>query len=326
MRTNRPSCPCCTDGNEQSCAEKGTRFDVVGLGVSTMDLLQVVDRLPDAETVQRADLSAVCGGGPVATAVVAAARLGAKTAMLDRLGDDLLGRMIVEEFRAEGVDTGGIVVETGRSSSKASILVRKTDGARAITYSPGDAGELEAGHVDLALVCAARILHVNGRHWAASLYAARIAKAAGVLISFDGGAHRYDPRHRELIPMVDVCIVAEEYALSYSGAGCIDDAADALLQEGPELVVITRGMAGSSIFSREGDRFHQEAYLAGEVVDTTGAGDAYHGAFLFALARSWPGKEAARLASAVGALNTRALGGRAALPNLQQAEAFLRGE
>ena len=100
------------------------QYDVIGLGVSTMDLLMVVDELPGTELVQRAHETAVAGGGPVATALVALARLGAKTAMLDRLGDDLFGRMILEEFGREGVDVSGIVVAEGKSSSQAAILVR----------------------------------------------------------------------------------------------------------------------------------------------------------------------------------------------------------
>lgn len=299
-------------------------FDVVGLGVSTIDLLHVVDRLPGTELVQKAKDSALSGGGPVATAVVAAARLGARTAMLDRIGNDLFGRMIIDEYRAEGVDTTGIIVEEGSTSSKASILIREKDGARAITYSPGDAGDLAPEQVRGDIVSSSRILHLNGRHWGASLHAARLAKEAGVSVSFDGGAHRYQPGHRELMPLVDICIVAAEYAASFTGKTGIDAAADAILQSGPKVVAVTSGKDGSWIFSRQGERFHQKAYEVGTVVDTTGAGDAYHGAFLFALARGFSLQTAATYAGAAGALNTRALGGRCALPTLPELETFLR--
>lgn len=300
------------------------RLDVVGLGVSTIDLLQVVDRLPGTELVQKAHDCIISGGGPVATAIVAAARLGAATAMIDRIGDDLFGRMVLDEYLGAGVETSGIIVEGGRTSSKASILVRKADGARAITYSPGDAGDLPPAHIKEEQIRSAGILHLNGRHFEASLHAARLARKAGASVSFDGGAHRYQSEHLELIPLIDICIVAEEYASSCTGKGDVDAAADALLQAGPKLVVITQGKAGSWICPREGERFHQRSYEAGEVVDTTGAGDAYHGAFLFGLARGYTLKEAAKLASAVGVLNTRSLGGRHALPTLPEVECFLQ--
>lgn len=300
-------------------------FDVVGLGVSTIDLIFIVDELPAGELVQHAHASAIQGGGPVATAIVAAARLGAKTAMLDRIGGDLFGRMILEEFAAEAVNSDGVAVAKARSSSKAAILVRRLDGARAITFSPGDCGELAPEEVREELVRASRILHVNGRHWRACLHAVDIARKAGVRVSFDGGAHRFRPEHRELLPQVDVCIVAAQYAAACTGEDDPAAAAEALLATGPRVVAITKGAEGSWVCAREGERFHQPAYRVEPVVDTTGAGDAFHGAFLFGLARGLSLRQSAQCAGAAGALNTRSLGGRSALPTLRELDAFLEG-
>ena len=301
------------------------KYDVVGLGVSTIDLLMVVDELPGSELVQKAHGTAVAGGGPVATALVALARLGAKTAMLDRLGDDLFGRMILEEFRRAGVDTSGIAIAQGKSSSQASILVRRRDGARAITFAPGDSGELDAAHLAADTIRAAGILHLNGRHWDASLRAAQVAREAGVKISFDGGSHRFQPAHRELMQLVDICIVAREYAEAFTGEVDPVKAAHSLLEAGPGIVAVTCGTDGSHVAARGGDHFHQIAFSVEPVIDTTGAGDAYHGAFLFALIRGYSLRDSARMASAAGALNTRALGGRAALPAFAELEVFLSG-
>ena len=300
------------------------RFDVVGLGVSTVDLIFTVDELPGHEVVQRAGESLIAGGGPVATALVTLARLGAATSMLDSIGSDFFGSFIERELTAEGVDTGGLVVAQGRTTSKASILVRKSDGARAITFSPGDAPELTPEGVRADIIRASKILHLNGRHWDACLHAARVAKEAGVLVSFDGGAHRYTAQHRSILPQVDICIAAHNYAAAFAGTEDVAQAARALLQTGPRVVVITQGAAGSRVFSQEGLDFQQQAYRVGRVVDTTGAGDAYHGAFLYGLARGYALEASARFASAVAALNTRALGGRAALPTLAEAEMFLQ--
>ncbi len=299
------------------------KYDVVGLGVSTIDLLMVVDELPGGELVQKAHATAVAGGGPVATALVALARLGAKTAMLDRLGDDLFGRMILEEFGREGVDTSGIAIAQEKRSSQASILVRRRDGARAITFAPGDCGELDAAYLPVDAIRAARILHLNGRHWDASLRAAHVAREAGVRVSFDGGSHRFQPMHRELMPLVDICIVAHDYATAFTGAADPGKAALALVEAGPSIVAVTCGTGGSHVAARGGEQFHQIAFPVEHVIDTTGAGDAYHGAFLFALARGYALRDSACMASAAGALNTRALGGRAALPTLAEIESFL---
>ncbi|WP_224962235.1 carbohydrate kinase family protein [Geomonas subterranea] len=299
------------------------KYDVVGLGVCTMDLLMVVDELPGGELVQRAHASALAGGGPVATALVALARLGARAAMLDLVGGDLIGRMILTELGAEGVDTAGMVIDAGSTSSQASVLVRKRDGARAIAFAPGSSGELSPRMMNETMIRSARILHLNGRHWQACLAAARVARDAGVLVSFDGGSHRFRPEHRELLPLVDICIVAQEYAASCTGKSSPELAAEALLGYGPQLVAVTSGTRGSFILSHAGEAFHQPAYEVEGVVDTTGAGDAYHGGFLFAVSRGLSLKDSARYASAAGALNTRALGGRAALPTLAELESFI---
>jgi sulfofructose kinase len=300
------------------------RFDVIGLGVSPLDMVTLVDHFPAEEGVQMALDIAVQGGGPVATALVTLARLGAKTAMLDALANDWRGELVLAEFRTEGVCTDYLKVSPGRVSSTATVLVsRQAGGARAIVFYPGTAPELSPADLPRPEIESAHFLHVNGRHWEACLQACRWARAAGVQVSFDGGAQRYRPELRQLVPLTDVCIVARDFAEKYTQAADISRAADALLREGPRLVAITDGVRGSWVRSREGELFHQPAYLLPDVVDTTGCGDSYHGAFLFGLLQGWELKRTAALASAVAALNSQHLGGRGGLPTLEQAQALL---
>jgi sugar/nucleoside kinase (ribokinase family) len=295
------------------------KFDVVGLGVSSLDLLMIVDELPGEELVQRAHDCVLQGGGPVATAMVTLARLGSRTAMLDKIGDDWRGGLILDEFRKENVSTGWMRIASGCRSSIASIMVRKRDGARTIVFSPGDAGELHPDEVPEDLITGAKVLHLNGRHWDASLKAAQLARAHGVKVSFDGGANRYRDNITELIKLTDICIVARQFACAFSGSDDQELSAKRLLDAGPEIVVVTTGIEGSRIFSRNTEDFHQPAFNIGPPVDTTGAGDAYHGAFLHGIVTGLGLKECATLASAVAALNTRKLGGRSALPSKDEA-------
>jgi sugar/nucleoside kinase (ribokinase family) len=298
-------------------------FDVVGLGASTLDVLTLVDHFPAGEEVWGAGEIAVQGGGPVATALVALARLGARVAMLDTLTDDWRGELLRQEFRREGVSTRYLRLAEGHTSPMASILVRQADGARAIMFTSGSVPELPAESVPRDLIASARFLHLNGRHWEACLQACRYARANGVQVSFDGGAHRYRPQLRELLPLTDICIVARDFAEQYTGDTDLRRAADALLREGPRLVVITDGTRGSWVHPGEGRPFHQPAFAMPRVVDTTGCGDSYHGAFLFGLLKGMDLAQAAALASAVAALNTQALGGRQGLPRLEEARRFL---
>lgn len=299
------------------------RFDIVGLGGSVLDILKLVDHFPAQEEVQRALDMAIEGGGPVATAMVTLARLGARVAMLDVVGDDWIGTLIRDGFDREAVCTDYIPIRKGYTSSLACVMVNESDGVRSIVFSPGTARDLTPAEIPRAAIEAAQILHVNGRHWEACIQAIAWAKEAGVRISMDGGASLFRPELRQLVALTDICIVARDFAETYSGETVIEEAARALLEAGPGLVSITDGTRGSWIYTARGEAFHQPAYQVPDVVDTTGCGDSYHGAFLFGLLRDMSLRETAALASAVAALNTQCLGGRAGLPTLQQVKSFL---
>lgn len=298
-------------------------IQVFGLGTSVLDVIMLVESFPAGDVVQQALDCAVDGGGPVATAMATLARLDVPAAMLDSIGDDWRGRLILETFQRDGVEVKWLKEVKGAQSFLATLMVRRSDGERAILFAPGTAPELGVEDIPWDALARARFLHVNGRHWEACLEACRFAREHGVQVSFDGGAHRYRPELRELLPLVDLCLVARHFAQACSG---LDDplaGGQALLELGPEIVGVTDGARGSWILSRAGDRFHQPAFKVEPLVDTTGCGDAYHGAFIYGLLRGRPLREAAAIASAAAALNARALGGRAALPGEAELLAFL---
>ena len=300
-----------------------TQFDVIGLGASTVDILSLVDHLPAEDEVLRAIDISVQGGGPVATAMVTLARLGARSAMIDIIGDDWRAALIREEYQRAGVSIDYLRVAKGGTSSTSCILVTKENGARSIVWSPGSAPELSPTDLPRSAIASAKILHVNGRHWEACLEAVQLARAAGVQISLDGGAGRYRPEMEQLVPLTDICIVARDFAEKYTHETEIARAAEMLLRSGPGIVVITAGTKGSWIHSRESQSFHQPAYLLPQVVDTTGCGDSYHGAFLYGLLRGMELERTASFASAVAALNSQHLGGRRGLPTYEEADSFL---
>ncbi len=297
--------------------------DVIGLGASTVDILSLVDHLPAEDEDMRGTDISVQGGGPVATAMVTLARLGARTAMIDAIGDDWRGALIRDEFQREGVAVDTLKVGHGWTSPTSCILVKSDNGARSIVWAPGTAPDLPPEELPQSAIASAKILHVNGRHWQACMAAAHIAQEAGVRVSFDGGAGRYRPELDALLPLTDICIVAQDFAEKCTGETDIQKAAEGLLGIGAKLVVITGGTRGSWIHPREGQAFHQEPYLMPRVVDTTGCGDSYHGAFLFGLLRGMDLGQTASFASAVAAINTQQLGGRRGLPTYDEVRAFL---
>jgi len=297
----------------------GKELDIAGLGVCTLDVLMRVDAFSgEGETVQRAEASVMQGGGPVATALAAASRLGARTAMIDRVGTDWRGDFILRELAEFGVETAAIQREAAATSSLASVWVRKADGARCIAYAPGTARELAAADLPEAVIRRARILHVNGRHAEALPRALEIAREASTRISLDGGAGRFQETHRAWLPAIDCAIIARDYAACWTGE---NDPQQAAAKINLPLLVITDGLAGSWVFPQAAPAFHQPAFQLARAVDTTGCGDVYHGAFLAGLAREVPLRECARLASAAAALNAQALGGRGRLATRAEIEA-----
>jgi len=299
------------------------RWDIVGLGVCTIDILIRVPELPSSEGVQRASQTCLQGGGPVATALAAAARLGAKTLMLDRQGDDWRGDLIRNGLEELGVMTDLCERVPGASSALASIWVRERDGARTIAYDPGSLDPLQPADLPTGVIEQARILHTNGRHQPAWFAAARRARDAGVAVSFDGGANRFRPEMREYLPWIDLAIVSLDWAERFSGCPDPIEAGKRIRAAGPSLVAVTDGTRGSWV-AHEDSWFHQPAFRVPDTIDTTGCGDVYHGAFLAGWAWGWSLERCAQIASAAAAINSRAMGGRGCLPSLTEAETFLR--
>jgi sulfofructose kinase len=299
------------------------QIDIVGLGASTVDIVTLVDHFPDKREAQQALALAIQGGGPVATAMVTVSRLGGKSAMIDSIGDDWAGLHVIREFQKEGVETGYMEIQHGNTTSISNILVSARDGARAILFMPGLAPELALSELQKSAIRSAKLIHLNGRHWKACLEAAELARKLKLRVSFDGGANRFRPEMKTLIPLTNICIVAKEFAEKYTGEDIPSKSADLILKEGPEIAVVTDGINGSWVCTREGVSIHQPAFLFPGTVDTTGCGDSYHGAFLFGLLKGYSAGKAATIASAVAAMNTQHLGGRAGIPTFGDAASFL---
>ena len=302
-------------------ASAAHRLDVVGLGYCSWDYLGVLDQIPefDAPTVSLSDF-AISGGGPVSTALVTLARLGARTGYIGAIGDDEPGVNLKHAYGQEGIDIGRLRVQPGARSPVCMVLVQTHTGRRSILCHRGSFKEVELDAKDRAYITAARFLHLDGHHMAAAITAAQWAREAGGTVVFD--ANRPRPRLDELLPRVDVLITNASFPHAYTGEQDLGKAARRFMSMGIKLVVTTLSEQGCVVFTSEGAR--QVRGFVVPVVDTTGAGDAFHGAFIYGLLRDWDLHHTATFANAVAALNCTALGGRAGLPTLPQVEAFLR--
>lgn len=286
---------------------------VIGIGAATWDHVYRVREFPCVEGVAEACASTFQGGGPVATALCVIASQGIPCRLLDVQGDDAIGSFIRTELEGFGVRTTDIRVTQGASSPHAVVLVREHDAARHITYFPSSAPPLLEEDVDESLIASASLLHINGRHESAARQAVAHAMKHGVPVSFDGGAGRYRDSLRDLVQASQVLIVARDFAERYTGQDTLDAAAASMLAGHAALVVITEGTRGSHVWSRAGECFDQPAHEASPLVDTTGCGDVYHGAFLAAWLRGETLRACAQHASRLAAINAQGLGGRYAL-------------
>jgi len=252
-------------------------FKVVGIGAETRDAFFVVPEFSATECVTQAASHAQDLGGPVATALAV--------------------------LRAHGHDCQLVDGEPAR----AVILVRQRDGARQIVFMPSSTSEPV---FEPKVLEGARLLHINGRHENTCRDAVRHAQARNIEVSFDGGAGRYRESIRDLFDASQVRIVSRDFAEKASGMTDLAGMAAVLLKAPARLLVITEGTRGSHVWRAEGDSFHQSAFVAEPLIDTTGCGDVYHGAFLHGWMSRWPLKRCAEHASRLAAKNAGGLGGR----------------
>ena len=315
-------------------------IDIVGIGASTLDRFIVVDHYPTGREVQQVVSSTTDGGGPVATALAVAGKYGARTAMIDSIGDDMVGRHILDDFEKYNVNTDAIQVERGANSGVATILVKHSTGERAVFFERSTAVEPAFLDAHKQLIDNSFILHINGRHRTLMRTAMDVAKEVGTIISLDGGAQRYDEEMKPITEKSHIVIVARDYAEKYTGTTDLEEACRIIHKRGALIAGVTDGANGSYFVWPDGTAYRCKPFPQESVVDTTGAGDSFHGAFLARLAKcihktmdtaetNMNGQEVlmhcahtdleevAIFASAVASLNTQGIGGRTPLPSLE---------
>ena len=329
-------------------------IDIVGIGASTLDRFIVVDHFPTGREVQEAISSTTDGGGPVATALATAGKYGSRTVMIDRIGDDMVGRYILEDFHKYNVNTEGIQVDADAKSGTATILVKQKTGERAVFFERSTATEPEFLEAHKQLIESAYILHINGRHRKLMRSAMAVAKEVGTIISLDGGAQRYDEDMKPITEASHIVIVARDYAEKYTGTTNLEDACRIIHERGACIAGVTDGANGSYFVWPDGTSYRCEPFTQATVVDTTGAGDSFHGAFLANLVHTINHmkeqdttsttkhdgasihavellkacahsdlEKAAIFASAVASLNTQGIGGRSPLPTLKSVQELI---
>ena len=292
--------------------------DVVGVGLSTWDLLFRVSKPPDFGECVDVSSFRQEGGGPAATATVTASRLGTDACFVGGVGGDYYGKLIVEGLREHGVDASWVYRREDEDSKLVVVLVEEGSGER-IFISGTPVVSQEEEKVPSDVIEGSEFLLIDSYCPVMARRAAVIARGSDTKVLSDlEGVEEAD----ELLPLTDILIVPESFVLEYESV--TDDPVQAsvqLLDRGPNAVVVTRGEEGCIV--AYGDRVFRKESFEVDVVDTTGAGDAFHGAYAVGMMKGWDYERSAEFASAVSAMNCTTLGGRSGLPGFEEVLEFL---
>lgn len=288
--------------------------DVLCAGFACHDLVFDVEHQPGPDEKLKALALVNCGGGLASNAAVTAARLGCQTAFVGYLGADVYGDLHLAELQADQVNTAWVV--RGNEPTPLSAIIVKPDGQRTIINHRGDSEAACTRRFDFTQLTTKSIL-IDGHQFALALELIDYAKAKQVPVVIDADTLR--PQITQLVGLVDFVVASADFACAYGG-GSAAAGLSALAAVAPN-VVVTLGEHGL-IWQRGETRGELPAFPV-PVVDTTGAGDAFHGAFAagLALGMAWP--ELLRYASAVGALCCTQMGGRVGIPTASEVTAFL---
>jgi ribokinase len=294
--------------------------DLLGFGHCCADYLAVLDPFPPKGMKGDVVESVIVGGGPVPTACQTVAKFGLSARFIGKVGDDFDGRVVLQGLTEAGVDGSFMLIDPEVKTARAYIWIDRADGSRTVALDTVGSQFPREEEFDLRLISRCRFLLIDGRPVEADIAGLHEAKRLGVTTMLDAGATR--PRIEEMLPMLDYAVVSHSFADTYAPGAGPKELVDRLIEAGAGTAIVTDGEKGAwwSSGSRSGlvPGFHVTP-----VVDTTGAGDVFHGGLIYGLLKGWELEEAIRMGNAAAALSVRKLSGRGGIPELKEARRLM---
>ncbi len=290
----------------------GRPFQMVGFGINAVDWIVQVPHYPLHNSKVRLERLTRMGGGQVATASALCARFGLKVRYVGRVGDDEIGDFSKRSLSEEPMDLSCLQTVPDAVSQFSIIIVDRPTGERTILWDRDPKLIYGPGELQRDWIVAGHILHLDGHDQAASIQAARWAREAGMRVCLD--IDRVQPGVEELLALIDFAIPTVNFITRFTGR---EDWREALLETQRAVdgfVACTLGSDGCAAVW-EGD-IHEVPGFSVQAVDATGAGDVFHGAFVYALFQDWSVRRCLRFANAAGALAVTRLGARGGIPAL----------
>lgn len=299
----------------------GATPKVVCVGISVLDLIFEVDRLPEARIKHYARTRRETTGGIAANATRAVIRLGGRAALVSRVGDDLPGRAIREELSREGIDTTGLATLSDVRTSLSAVMIDPT-GERMLVNDTDP--RLLRGLEGLALTsfADADVVMADTRWADGAVIAMRQAKARGIpgLLDFDRVPDH--PGWEPLLELSTHIAFGKEGLASFAGTDEIESGLRRARRRSSAWLAVTAGVQG--VYWLDGDAVRQVPGFAVEAVDTLAAGDVFHGALALALAERQPIEAGLRFANAAAAVKCARAGGGAVAPTRAEMDGFLK--
>ena len=292
---------------------------VAGLGQCSLDHIFIVDSFPAPDTKKEILQWTVSGGGPVATALVSLARLGVSCKFCGIIGNDEAGEKISSSLDSENINLSGLIKRFDSTSQMAFIAVEESSGKRTIFWQRPSAKPLNPDELPGDFLDDCDFLLVDGLMAEASIYAANMAKNKNIPVMLDAG--RVRDGMLELAHICDYVVASEEFAREFAGNDeCFnpENALNKMKAFGAKAATVTLGSEGS-ITVCENEVFRTPAFAV-QTVDTTGAGDVFHGGYIYGLLQNRDIRQVVMFASALAALKCRKPGGRAGIPSLEEVE------
>ena len=299
------------------------QWDVLGVGCNSVDHVYRLPASPvaDSPTAKlRISSHATMCGGQMATAMAACAGFGLKTAYLGAVGHDHNGRLLLSELQQRNVDVSNVMTREC-ANRFAVITVDETSGERVVLWDRDDRLNLRTRDVNTALIASARVVHVDDEDQDAAIAVAAAARAAGVPCTSD--IDRITERTTHLIDAVSIPIFAQHVLPAVTGESDLARALQLVRNSHDGLLCVTLGAHGAMMLA--GDEIVSEPAFPVHAVDTTGAGDVFRAAFIYALLKDYPPRRMLRFANAAAAISCTRAGAMASVPPLPDVEKLVSG-
>ena len=295
--------------------------NIVGIGANVYDTLITVPYYPTEDTKLKATGVKECGGGPCATGLVAAAKLGAEAAYIGALAGDGGGEFLLNDMKRFGMSTEYTDVIANSSSFSSYVVLSEKNATRTCVFNKENLPQCNLDDKKKDAVKNATILMVDGNDLDNAVCGAKVAKESGTKVLYDAGG-LYEGIEK-LLPYSDILIPSEEFSLAHTGKATAHEAAMALYEMySPEVVVITQGVKGGIIY--DGNEIKSYPSFKVEAIDSNGAGDVFHGAFAFSVSMGYNYYDSCVFSSAVSALKCTKLGARDGVPTYAETVKFLK--